>query len=77
MTWGENHHKGNMDRRNGNNTKAARRVRQYTKDLMFVEEFYSIEEACRRTGSRPSAVVGVCSGRKKTHNGFVWRYANG
>lgn len=50
-------------------------VLQYDLDGNLVEEYSSIKEACDVTGANNGSVCSACKGRRKTANGFVWKYA--
>jgi hypothetical protein len=32
---------------------------------------------CRDAGFQPSCVCNCCQGKRKSHKGYTWRYANG
>ena len=55
--------------------KKFRKVLQYSLDGTFVAEYPSIKEAAVKTNSSESNISNCCMGRQKTHNGFVWKYA--
>lgn len=48
---------------------------QYTKDGVFVAEYQSLKEACEHTGANAGSISCVCTGKRKTANGFIWKYA--
>jgi len=74
MTYRDNINKENEDRKKGK-SRALKRVMQYEKDgIIFIKEFFSIIEASRETGSNQSHIGSVCSGKRKTHNGSVWKF---
>lgn len=74
VTWGENKAKGNRDRKEGRNNKASKAVLQYTKDGIFIKEYYSIREAERQTEVNRSDISGCCKGKRKTAGKFIWKY---
>ena len=49
-------------------------ILQYTKDGEFIKEYASLKDACLHTGANAGSVSNVCTGKRKTANGFVWRY---
>lgn len=49
-------------------------VIQLTKDGQFVAEYPSIIEAHIQTGINKSNISLVCSGKRKSTGGYVWRY---
>ena len=51
-------------------------VVQYTKDLKFVAEYASISDAELNLGVAHSHISACCLGKRKTSNGFVWKYKN-
>lgn len=51
-----------------------RPVVQFTMSGVYLNEFISVSEACRQTGSKDSKVSHACSGKRKSHNGFQWMY---
>ena len=55
--------------------KISRKVLQYSLDGTFMAEYPSIKEAAIKTNSRRNTISMCCSGKRKTHNGFVWKYA--
>ena len=54
----------------------SKTVMQYTKDDVFVKEYYSVNEATRQTGIATSNIVNVCNKvyRYKTAGGYKWKY---
>ena len=52
-----------------------RKIKQFTKDGVFVASFRSVVDAARATGSNASKITDVCRGRRLWTNGFVWKYA--
>lgn len=74
MTWGENSKKGSEDRKSGRNNKMSRAVLQYTKDGVFIEEHYSVKSAARSIDKHDTNIHAVCSGKRNTLGGFIWKY---
>ena len=52
-----------------------RKVRQFTKDGVFVAEYRSAADASRATGANAGKITAVCRGRRPWTNGFIWKYA--
>lgn len=61
----------------GSNNVRARSVIQYDKDMNYIAEYETIKQACDITGSQQSKITLVCCGKRKTTNGFIWRYKHG
>lgn len=51
-----------------------KRVIQYSLDGEKIQEFISLSEAARQTGSQGAKITLCCQFQRKTHNGFQWRY---
>ena len=51
-------------------------VAQYTKDGELIATFASLREACQSTGANDGSVSCVCNGKRKTANGFTWKFAD-
>lgn len=49
-------------------------VLQYDKDNNFIKEFKTIKESQLETSS--PHISKVCTGKRKTSGGFIWRYKN-
>ena len=56
-----------------NSPKQEKPVLQYTKDNVFIAEYVSISEAARKTNSSFKHISDCCLGKRKTHNGYVWK----
>ena len=72
MTYRDNINREHQDRTTGN-SRALKRVIQFSKDGKKIKEFFSIMEAARQTNSNQSHIGSVCSGKRKSHNGFMWK----
>ena len=72
LTWRDNLDKAYRDIRNGVNTKNSTKVIQKNGDEEVIWE--SISRAARHTGIAGSSISLVCSGKRKTAGGFIWRY---
>jgi hypothetical protein len=51
-----------------------KRVKQYTKDGVYIQTFDSILKASEKTGANDRHISCVCKGKRKTTGGFVWKY---
>lgn len=49
-------------------------VVMYAMDGEVVQRFRSADEAQRRTGVASTSISRVCTGRRKTAGGYVWRH---
>lgn len=61
---------GNKQR---NNVTRCKKVAQYTKSGEFVKTYPSAMEA-QRHGFWSSSVIACCRGKRKTANGYIWKY---
>lgn len=52
----------------------GRRVIQFSLKLEYINTFYTIREACKSTNSLDSKITLCCQNKRKTHNGFIWKY---
>lgn len=55
--------------------RSAKKVYQYTQSLELVKVWDGVKE-CARNGYRNGCISNCCSGRCKTHKGFIWSYTN-
>ena len=53
--------------------KLSKPVLQFTLDGEFIREWASAME-CKRNGYNQGDVTLCCQGKRKTHNGFIWKY---
>jgi len=74
VTWEINNKRGNDSRFNGVHKTQHRAVVQLSKDMKFVSEFISINEAKRCTGVNDYTIGQVCKGKRKTAGGSIWKY---
>lgn len=49
-------------------------IAQYDKDGVLIATYKSLKEACHCTGANNGSVSNVCTGKRKTANGFIWKY---
>lgn len=75
MTWEENRKKSYKDKINGINNKINKKVYQLDKQDNFVNEFYSLMDAFRKTGVNFRNISSVCKGRRITAGGYKWKLA--
>ena len=73
MTWDENRSKGHIDMLNGKNCKQNKTVLQFTKENIFIYEWYSLNSAMRETGIAAGSISRCCSGELHTAGGFIWK----
>jgi len=79
ITWIQNKQKNENEQRIGekiNKTNPQKVVIQYDKDMNLIAEYHSVNEASRKTDSHQGHISESCSGKLKTHNGFIWRFKN-
>lgn len=73
MTWEENNAKAYKNRKKGKYDKRNKPVVQFTKEGVFVKEWYSIKEASSK-GFHDGCISYCCKRKLKTHKGFIWKY---
>lgn len=56
------------------NTKVSKAVFQYTKQGEFIAEFPSVSEVQRQLGYPIQHISHCCLGKRKSANGYIWRY---
>ena len=74
VTWIENKHKADYDRKNGLNNKISDAVIQYDMNMNFIAEYHSIRQAERMTNAFSSNISLCCNNGASHSGGFVWRY---
>ena len=74
VTWHENNHKEFENKKNGINNDFSKSIIQYTLDMEFVKEHYSIRNASRELKCLHSGIMRCCKGRQKYAHGYIWRY---
>lgn len=57
-------------------TKSKKSVEQYDKNLVLLNVFDSITEAAEKTNTNLANISSVCKGRRKTANGYIWKFKN-
>ncbi len=50
------------------------KVRQFTLDGEFVNEFDSVSEASKQTGYNKTSIAKVCRRERKSSGGYHWKY---
>ena len=73
MSWGDNRAKGYRDRSDGTDTRTNKAVIQYTKEMEFIRDYHSMQEAARVTKIPQSNISTVCNGHRRTAGGFIWK----
>lgn len=51
-----------------------KKVQQYSIEGKYIETFDSIIDAAKKTGTNDRRISDVCKGKRKTTNGFIWKY---
>ena len=60
-----------------NGQHLIKKVKQYTKDGIFIREWNSMIEASKKTKTNPSSITLCCRGQRiKTAGGYKWSYLN-
>lgn len=54
----------------------AKKIKQYTKDNIFIKEYFSVAEASKQTNILRSAISMCLTKQSNSAGGFIWRYAN-
>lgn len=52
----------------------SKKVEQYSTDDEFIKQYDGVNEAARVTNTHSSHISAVCKGKRKTANGYIWRY---
>ena len=73
-TWEENKKRGHEDRKNGVNNKNSKTVLQYTKEEVFISEYYSAHQAGRETSIHITSIAACARGVIKSAGGYIWKY---
>jgi group I intron endonuclease len=58
----------------GANNKNSKPVMQYTRDGAYLRTYASTGEAARLTGFTQGLIMAACSGNRKHHKGFLWKF---
>ena len=75
LEWVSRKENCNFGTRNERIAKAnGKLVAQYTKDGTFIKVWPSAAEAKRQLGFYKSGITQVANGKRKTANGYVWKY---
>ena len=56
------------------NCKLSKPILQYDKNGIFIKEWPCTEEIMRQMGFIGSHIRSVAHGRRKSHNGFIWKF---
>lgn len=71
LEWCNSKYNNNYGNRN---TKLSKRVAQYTKDNVFVNEFKSCIEVEKQLGFSNAHISKCCLGKRKSAYGYHWKY---
>lgn len=71
LNWGTVKERRGLTNTNGKSSKA---VMQYGIDGTFIKEYPSTKEVKRQTGYNCGCISNVCTGKRKTAFGYIWRY---
>ena len=69
-----------IDNRIGHTTSSNKRtIQQYTKENIYLNEYESAHEAARQIGKPKCAnhITECCQGKRKTCEGYKWKYSEG
>ena len=53
-----------------------RKVKQFDLENNLIAVFETTQEASLKTGTNQGSIVGCCRNKRKTANGFKWKYDN-
>jgi group I intron endonuclease len=56
--------------------KLGKKIKQYSKEGVFIKEFQSIKEASREAGISASNIQHTLSGRNNTSGGYIWKFVD-
>lgn len=56
--------------------KTQRNILQFNFNMILVREWNSLYQASKETGVSTRSIASVCSRKRKSSHGFVWRYSN-
>lgn len=73
-TWRQNIESAAVDRVSGINNKGNRAVVQFNVDGSICNRFHSTMNAFRSTKIDKKSIHSVCSGKRNTAGGFLWRF---
>lgn len=77
LEWFTYSYNSNYGTRNQKISKNGRKpINQYTLQGEFLKKWSGIVEINQQLGFLPSGISSCCSGRYKSSNGFLWRYAD-
>lgn len=74
MTWEENLKKAITDIKSGKNNKTCKAVTQYDLKGIKIKEYHSISAAQKETKTAHSCISECCNNKRKTANGFIWKF---
>jgi len=73
VTWEINNKKSHLMRMRGIDNYNLKPVLQYTKQGLFLKEYYSYAQASRETGICKTSISAACRGVIKTAGGYKWK----
>lgn len=73
-TWGENRKRNHNDTKNGRGVREYVGVNMYSLDGVKISSYYSLAEASRVTGIQHPNIIKVCKGQRNHAGGFKWSY---
>ncbi len=73
-TFKKNREKSYTDRKEGINNKSNKAIIKFTKNMVFICEYHSLNEAARKTGILLQSIHSSVSGKTKTSGGYIWKY---
>lgn len=68
-------HCKNVSISNTNNPKRSIKINQYNKNGVLIKQWPSQKEIQRTLGYYQTAISACCTGKRKTHKGFIWSFA--
>lgn len=76
LEWCTPEHNCNHGTRNERISKSQKKkkVSQYTLDGTLIKTYEGMNIAAKETNSNCSKISRCCKNKRKTHNGFIWKY---
>lgn len=77
LEWCDSKYNNNYGTHNQRSAeKRSKPILQFTKDGEFVKEWKSIRDVERNLGYAKQHISSCCNGKRKSSNGFVWKFKN-
>ena len=78
LEWCTPEHNCNYGTRNEriNKSQKKKRVSQYTLDGTLIKTYEGMNIAAKATHSSITKISLCCKNKRKTHNAFIWKYAD-